>query len=89
MGWGLLSFHVIVLIPVVLSYHLRTSAIPADFRLTFGSATPMQKLGSRATASMGRKDRADGHRIVGPPLSARKDTTNCNSVYNCPSVRWT
>ena len=35
MARGLLSVHVIVLIPVVLSYHLRTSAILAGFRLTF------------------------------------------------------
>jgi hypothetical protein len=39
MGWGLLSVHVIVLTPVVLSYHLRTSALLADFRLTFDLAT--------------------------------------------------
>ena len=39
MAWGLLSVHVIVLTSVVLSYHLRTSAILADLRLTFDSAT--------------------------------------------------
>jgi len=38
MAWGLLRIHVIVLIPVVLSYHLRTSALLADFRLTFDPA---------------------------------------------------
>jgi len=31
---------VIILIPVVLSYHFRTSAILADFLLTLNSATP-------------------------------------------------
>jgi hypothetical protein len=48
MAWGLLRIHVIVLIPVVLSYHLRTSAILADFCLTFDSTTPPRKLGRRA-----------------------------------------
>ena len=33
MAWGLLSVHVIVLIPIVPSYHLRTSAIFALFHL--------------------------------------------------------
>lgn len=50
MAWGLLYVHVIVLIPVVLSYHLRTSAILATFRLTFDSATPTRILGRCATA---------------------------------------
>ena len=36
MAWGLLRIHVIVLIPVVLSYHLRTSVSSSRFLVVFG-----------------------------------------------------
>jgi hypothetical protein len=74
MACGLFRIHVIVLIPTVLSYHLRTSVSVVDFRLAFDSTTSPQKLETRATVFHGAEGFTTGARVCERRPGAKRDT---------------